>query len=140
MSRENVEFVEGLLAASTGMNKEALLAALPELIAQTCDPEIEWVEHLDLADRRVQHGHEQVQQSWERWLETWEDYGFEAERFVDCGEDVLVVALEHATGSRSGVSVGSRVYAVFTLRGGKIARYQEFFDEQAALRAVGRAA
>jgi hypothetical protein len=48
------------------MDKQALLAALPELIAQTCHPDIEWVEHPDLADRRVHRGHEGVRQSWER--------------------------------------------------------------------------
>lgn len=44
MSRENVEFVEGLVAGAVDMDKQALLAALPELIAQACDPDIEWVE------------------------------------------------------------------------------------------------
>jgi hypothetical protein len=31
MSKENVEFVKGLFAAASDMDKEALLAALPEL-------------------------------------------------------------------------------------------------------------
>lgn len=137
MSRENVEFVEGLVGASAGMDKEALLAALPDLIVQTCHPEIEWVEHLDLADGRVQHGHKGVRQSWERWLEMWDEYGFEVESFIDCGDDVLVTAREHATGRTSRASVSSRIYLVFTLRAGKIARYQEFYSEQPALEAVG---
>ena len=34
MSREDVEFVEGLLSAAGQMDKQALLAVLPELIAQ----------------------------------------------------------------------------------------------------------
>jgi len=34
MSEENVEFVKGLFAATSDMDKEALLSALPELIAQ----------------------------------------------------------------------------------------------------------
>jgi hypothetical protein len=38
MSQENVDFVKGFLAAGPEMDKQALLAALPELIAQTCDP------------------------------------------------------------------------------------------------------
>jgi ketosteroid isomerase-like protein len=105
MSRENVEFVEGLVAGAVDMDKQALLAALPELIAQACDPDIEWVEDPQRADRHVYHGHEAVQQSWERWLEQWEEYGFEAERFIDCGDDVLVVAREHGRGMTSGASV-----------------------------------
>jgi ketosteroid isomerase-like protein len=100
-----VEFVEGLFAGAGGMDKQAVLAALPELIAQVCDPDIEWVEDPERADSRIYHGHEGVQQSWERWLEQWDEYGAEAERFVDCGDDVLVVAREHGRGMTSGASV-----------------------------------
>jgi ketosteroid isomerase-like protein len=137
MSRENVEFVEGLLAASLSMDKQALLAALPGVIAQVCDPEIEWVEDPQRADGQVHRGHEGVRRSWERWLEQWEEFGGEAERFVDCGEDVLVIAREHGRGATSGASVSSRIFAVFTIRAGKIARYREFYDEQAACEALG---
>jgi ketosteroid isomerase-like protein len=37
----------------------------------------------------------------------------------------------------SGASVTARHYSVWTIRAGKIARYREFYDEQAALKAVG---
>jgi ketosteroid isomerase-like protein len=139
VSRENVEFVEGLFSGAANLDKQALLAALPELIAQTCHPDIEWVEHPDLADGRVLRGHEGVQQSWERWLEQWGEYGFDAERFIDCGDDVLVVTREHGSGLTSGASASARIYNVFTIREGKIARYREFYNEQAALAAVGLA-
>jgi ketosteroid isomerase-like protein len=137
VSQENVEFVEALLAGVAGMDKKALLAALPEVIAQTCTPDIEWVEDPTRADHRVDHGLEAVQRSWERWLEQWEEYGFEAEQFIDCGDDVLVVAREHGRGLTSGARVAARNYVVLTMRGGKIARYREFYDERAALEAVG---
>jgi ketosteroid isomerase-like protein len=136
MSQQNVEFVEGLFAGAANLDKRALLAALPELIAETCLPDIEWVEHPDLADRRVVRGHEGVQQSWERWLEQWGEYGFEAERFIDYGDDVLVVTREHGRGLTSGASASARIYNVFTIREGKIARYREFYNERAALEAV----
>ena len=44
MSQENVEFVESFVAGAEDMDKEAILAVLPELIAQTCHPDIEWIE------------------------------------------------------------------------------------------------
>src|SRR5215213_8334999 len=103
MSQQNVEFVKGLFAASSVMDKEALLSALPELIAQTCDPEIEWHEDPERADAGVYRGHDGVRKSWERWLDQWDKYGAEAERFIDRGDDVLVVAREHGRGARSGV-------------------------------------
>ncbi len=78
-----------------------------------------------------------MRESWERWLEHWDEYGSEAERFVDCGDDVLVFAREHGRGVTSGASVSSRIYVIFTLRDGKILRYREFYDEDAALEAAG---
>jgi ketosteroid isomerase-like protein len=137
MSQENVEFLEGFVAGAADMDKEAILAVLPDLIAQTCHPDIEWIEDPQRADGRIYRGHEGVRESFERWLEDFEEYGFEVERFVDCGDDVLVVAREHGRGAASGASVSSRIYAIYTFRAGKIARYREFYDEQAAFEAVG---
>jgi ketosteroid isomerase-like protein len=137
MSQENVEFLEGLFAGAKEMDKQALLDALPELIAQTCDPEIEWVEDPRRADRRVYRGHEGVRESWERWLENFEEWGFEVERMVDCGDKVLVYAREEGRGSLSGGRVSQRNYIVYTFRDGKVARYEEFYEEQDALEAAG---
>jgi len=137
MSQENVELVEGIFAGTETGDKRALLAALPDLIAQFCDPDIEWVEDPQRADSRVYHGHEGVRESFERWFEQWDEYGSEAEHFIERGEDVLVIAHERGRGRTSGARVSARSYWVFTIRGGKLARYQEFYDERAALKAVG---
>ena len=137
MSQENVEFVESLLAGVADLDRQALLAALPELIAQVADPDIEWVEEPQNVDGRVYRGHDGVQESIERWLDQWNEFGYEAERNVDCGDDVLVVGQERGRGMTSGASVTSRHYSVWTIRAGKIARYREFYDEQTALKAVG---
>ena len=137
MSQENVEFVESLLAGVADLDRQALLAPLPELIAQVADPDIEWVEEPQNVDGRVYRGHDGVQESIERWLDQWDEFGYEAERFVDCGDDVLVVSQERGRGMTSGASVTSRHYSVWTIRAGKIARYREFYDEQTVLKAVG---
>jgi ketosteroid isomerase-like protein len=139
MSQENVEFVEGLLAGAGATDKQTIIAALPELIAQTCAPDIEWIEDPRRADGVVYRGHEGVRQSWERWLEQWDEWEGEFERVIDRGDDVLVVARERGRGVSSGASVSARNYMVFTIREAKIARYREFYDEHEALRAVGLA-
>jgi hypothetical protein len=61
------------------MDKEALLAALPDLIAQVADPAIEWVEDPTRADSHSYHGHDGVLASWRQWLEQWDEYGWEVE-------------------------------------------------------------
>jgi ketosteroid isomerase-like protein len=137
MSQENVEFVKGLMAAGSEMDKQALLAALPEFIEQICDPEIEWIEDPSRADRRVYRGHDGVRESWEQWLDQWEEYGFEIERIVDCDDAVLAVAREHGRGTTSGATVSARNFMVITFRDGKILRYQEFYDEADAREAAG---
>ena len=78
-----------------------------------------------------------MRESWERWLENFDEYRVEIERFVDCGEKVLVVAREHGRGTASGASISQRIYSVYSFRANKIARYEEFTDEQLALEAAG---
>ena len=137
MSQENIEFVKSFFAAGEAMDKQALLAALPEFIEQTCDPDIEWIEDPQRADGRVYRGHEGVRESWEQWLEQWEEYGFEIERIVDCGEAVLVASREYGRGTASGATVSARNFMVLTFREGKILRYQEFYEEADAREAAG---
>ena len=137
MSQENVDFLAGLFAGAESVDKETMLAALPDVIEQMCDPEIEWVEDPQRADGRVYRGHEGVRESWERWLENFDEYGFEIERISDHGDRVLVVAVEHGRGSASAAEVSAHIYLVFTFRAGKVLRYQEFYEEEQALEAVG---
>ena len=136
MSQENVDFVKGIVTAAETMDKDALLAALPDLIAQTCDPEIEWVEDPTRADGRVYRGHDGVRASWEQWLENFDEYGVEIETVEDHGDRVFMAALEHGRGSASNADVRSHIYVLYTFRDGKVLRYQEFYDEQDARAAL----
>src|SRR3954451_209789 len=138
MSQENVNFLTGLFAAADTLDRDAMLAALPALIEEVCDPDIEWVEDPQRADGRVYRGHAGVRESWERWLENFDEYGWKIERITDHGNRVLVVALEHARGTGSQVEVSARNYIVCSFRAGKISRYEEFYDEGQALRAAER--
>jgi ketosteroid isomerase-like protein len=137
MSQENVELVRNVFGGVESMDKDALLAALPDLIAELANPEIEWIEDPTRADSRSYRGHEGVLASWAHWLEQWDQYGWEAERFVDCGDDVFVAARERGSGSASGASVSAAIFIVITLRDQKVTRWREFYDEATALKAVG---
>jgi uncharacterized protein len=137
MSKENVEFVKGLYGAAEALDKQQLLDALPALIEQACDPEIEWFEDPQRADSRVYRGHEGVLQSFTRWLEGFDEYGFVVEDLIDCDDDVFVAAREEGRGRTSGVPVSSAIYQVLTLRDGKVLRFREFYDRSAALEAAG---
>jgi ketosteroid isomerase-like protein len=137
MSQENVEFLRNLFAGPESADKEALLAALPLMIPEVCDPEIEWVEDPNRADSEIFRGHEGVLDSFTRWLENFDRYRVELESVTDHGDRALVQAVEHGRGSASAADVSARIFVVVTFRDGKILRYEEFYDEAQALEAVG---
>jgi ketosteroid isomerase-like protein len=78
-----------------------------------------------------------VRESWERWLENFEDYGAEVERMIDRGDKVLVIFRERGRGALSGAPISQRLFSLFSFREDKIARYEEFTDERTALEAAG---
>jgi ketosteroid isomerase-like protein len=139
MSEENVEFVRNLFTATDSMEKEQLVAALPGMIAELCDPEIEFVETPERLDARTYHGHAGVLEAWTRWLDQWDEYSFEAERFEDHGDTVLAIAREHGRGAASRAPASASLYLLFTMRDGRIRRYREFYDEAAARAALAAA-
>ena len=57
--------------------------------------------------------------------------------FRDYGERVLVTCDWYTHGRGSGVDVDTRLYILFTMRAGKVARVEGFRDEQVALEAAG---
>ena len=136
MSKENVETVRAMITAFPAVDKEEMLAALPAAIPEFCDPEIEFVETPERVDARTFHGHDGVLEAFERWLDMWDEYEFEPERFEDHGDDVLLVAREQGRGA-SGAAAEARLYTIFTMREGKILRYREYYDETAARAALG---
>ena len=124
MSEQNVEFVTGLYGAAEALDKQQLLEALPALIEQSCDPEIEWFEDPQRADSRIYRGHEGVLRSFTQWLDGFDEYGFVVEDVIDCDDDVFVAAREEGRGRASGAPVSSAIYQVLTFRNGKVLRFR----------------
>jgi ketosteroid isomerase-like protein len=132
MSQENVEIAARWYEVAT--SKAELLATLPRTMA-FCHPEVEWTVP---EDGTTYHGREGVRRRLEEWLESFEDFRYEVQRITDCGGDrVLVAATEVARGAASGADVRSTHYELLTIRGGKIVRIREFYDEGKALEAAG---
>jgi ketosteroid isomerase-like protein len=137
MSQENVELIRRLYRLGDAMNLDDLLAALPELIPEFADPEIEWIESPNRVDRRTYRGHEGVREAMEHWLEQFEEYSYEPREIVDCGDDVLVIAHEEGRGGTSGATVSGWSYQLFTVCDGKVVRFRGFSDRASALEAAG---
>ena len=121
MSQENVEIVRRFF--SVGVN-EALTDA---------DPDIVWNPIEELPTR----GHEAVRTSLAQWKAEWHDYELLQEGVLDVGDRVVVTVRLSARGRGSGIEIDARFYDVFTLRGGKIVRMDQFAERAEALEAVG---
>jgi ketosteroid isomerase-like protein len=71
------------------------------------------------------------------WMESWEQVTTAAERLIDAGDQVVVIAEWRGRGKTSGVFTRWRYGSVFTLRGGKVIRIDSYTDPAEALEAAG---
>ena len=139
MSQENVELVQRLLEMFAKRDHEGVFAFY--------DPDIEWnaeatpgnpFGHMDDLSG-VYRGHEGVRTYWRRWLAAWKDIEFEVQDVLDAGDEVVaLIRNQRQWGRHSGIATELPPYAlVFTIRGGKVVRWQSYPDPEAALEAVG---
>ena len=70
-------------------------------------------------------------------LEVFPDVQFEVERYVDAGDDVVVIAKQLMQGSSSGAEIETRMGYVWTVTEGKATRFRWFNDAAEALAAAG---
>ncbi len=70
------------------------------------------------------------------WTETFEEFRWEAERFIAAGDRVVVVVRELGRARGGGVDLDHRFGALYTVNEGKISRLQWFDNEAQALKAV----
>jgi len=88
---------------------------------------------------RVARGREDVRKLGGEFDSAWEEHKSEPQEIRAVGADrVLLITVEHFRG-RDGIEVEAPFASVFTLRDGKIARWQAFWDKQKALEATGLA-
>ena len=69
--------------------------------------------------------------------DTYEDFQVHVERFLDAGDDVVVLAHYTASGRGSGVPVGGEHGYVWTVRDRQAVRFQWFQSHAEALEAAG---
>ena len=72
------------------------------------------------------------------WLETVEDLRIEAERYIDTGDDSVVVFTRHrAIAKTSGLPIDEEFADVLTVRKGRIVRLHTYRHRSEAVAAVG---
>jgi ketosteroid isomerase-like protein len=86
---------------------------------------------------RVAHGREEARRLAVEFDAAWQEHRSEPHEIRAVGADrVLLVTTEHFKG-RDGIELDTPFASVFTLRDGKLARWQAFWDKEKALAAAG---
>jgi ketosteroid isomerase-like protein len=130
MSRENVEIVRKAVGAFNSGEVGCIFAlAHPDFEAHVV-PELS-------AEPDTYRGQDGIQRYFESFREAFEQIRFEAERFSDAGDHVVVGLRMTAIGRLTKIPVEQRNAGVWTVLDGKIARIQTYASTAEALEAVG---
>jgi ketosteroid isomerase-like protein len=130
VSQQNVEFVRAMYEhwargdfPASFMDPEVEHSRIG---AQTPDMEGEW------------RGLEAFSRVFAEYLHAFSDLRIEAEEIIDLDDDrVLVLSRHTAEGKLSGAPIEHELGDLFTVRDGKIVRYESYWDRAVALKAVG---
>jgi ketosteroid isomerase-like protein len=99
--------------------------------------DIVWIP-ADAPESGMFRGIEEFAKSWRGFLEAWEGLRSEAEEIVPLSAGkYLVMQVFRATGRASGVETEAKSAVLVTMRGGRIARMEGFWDRDPALKAAG---
>jgi ketosteroid isomerase-like protein len=122
MSQENVELVRSIYS----------LWSTKESTRHLIDPDLEYVN----PSYAVESGTRRGRSILGKIREVYPDFRVEPERFVDAGEDVVVIGIARGT-SASGLEAQWSQGYIWTIRDGKAIRFRWFNDPKEALEAVG---
>lgn len=142
MSAENVELVKGLLPAEADLVE--VLASEDPVKALTGDPgsiapdlEVEFAGTRSGAPGLSYRGVDGLIEGWREWLTPWASYHLRIDRYIDAGDQVVLLVSVRARTSRDGVEFEHAPAAVWTLRDGYPVAVHFFLERDDALRFAG---
>ena len=123
---------------------ETLRRALPEsgpadleALLEMLDDEVEWDYVGSFPEVITYRGPAEVREFLREWAGAFDDFGIEGEEAVDGGDRVAMCVHQWGRGKETGAPVDSRVWQVFTFRGGKVIHCHGYATKREALEAVG---
>jgi len=128
MSQENVEIVRAAIDAYNRGDRDAMLKKLA--------PNFEWDMSRSIGPQRGIWGLDQTVEFIHDVDESFESHRFEAGKFIEAGDQVIVPATTHLRG-RDGIEAKARTAIVYTVRNGVIVRACMYQELQEALEAAG---
>jgi uncharacterized protein len=118
MSATNVDLVRRIYDA---LLRDDLDAAL-----EFMDERIEYVNPDYAVEAGRRYGHAGIRANVENMRISFDYWRFEPEEFLDAGEQVAVLGTFRARGRDSGIEIERRQSRLWTIRDGKVIRYQWF--------------
>jgi ketosteroid isomerase-like protein len=128
MSREDLDVVRALL--------DGWLSGDPATIDMVSE-DVVYVASSSMPGGDIYHGREGVLRWFVNWRREWGDYELEVVRIEDLGDRVLTIERNRATGKRSGAVVDMETGSLWTVREGKVVRWEGFASAAEALHAAG---
>ena len=125
MSEANVEVVRSIYRAWTEGR-----SAAPWI-----EKDLEYVNPPDAVETGVKHGRRHLATI----RDVYPELRIEPERFIDAGEDIVVIGTIRGRGRGSGLETRWQQGYIWTVRDGKAVRFRWFSDPQQALTAAGLA-
>ena len=110
-----------------------------ELPVELMAADMQYVNPEGALEPGTRSGRDEVIRAMQRVLEGWSDWEMEPDEMTARGDSVAVVVSYRALGRTSGIEVEGRESALWTVREGKIVRYEWFHgpdDAQKALQTV----
>ena len=129
MSEENVEVVRRILEV---WGEEGSLMSSGLL-----DPEVEWVNPPDAVEPGTRRGIDAFDKAAQTVTDTIDGVRLEVDEILDAGERVALLATLYGRGRGSGVEVEFKLSHVWTIRDGKVVRFEWFNSATEALEAAG---
>ena len=102
-------------------------------LAENMDPEVEWHLRADLPDSRTLRGHEQVEQLYAEWTETFDDLQLEPVEISEVAGRAIVALHFRGRIKGSGQEVQMDEVWVYRLRDGKVIEIREYRTKEEAV-------
>jgi ketosteroid isomerase-like protein len=129
VSQENVDVVRRIYAVWAKEGSPVRSGLL--------DPNIEWVNPPDAVEHGTHRGLDAFAGAVDAVSDTFEGVGVDIDEILDAGDRVVVLATLRGRGRGSGADVERRQGYVWTLRDGKVIRFQWFNNPDDAMSAAG---
>lgn len=119
--KTNLEIVHDLYKAFREKDYDAFIAL--------CARDLEWVQNEGFPRGATWHGPQAVVDGVFRTFDdTWEDWKYEVERYLDAGNSIVVVGRYRGRHRLTGKTFNSPAAHIYDLIGGRVQRFRQFTD------------